>query len=390
MRQWLVVALKEIKDNLRDKRAFFFAIVYGPIFMPLMIVGPMLLGAKTGFIDYESTTEVHVQGMENAPNLVAFLKTKNLVAVVAPENFKHKIREGELDAVLEISAEYGDRLRKGEPEPLFLYVNRSNKKSEKAARHLNSIVNGYSGHLGYWRVHARGFDYELTQALKLVEHDLSSEGVGGLVFGFLIYFILVFTMMTGGFYLAVDITAGERERNSLEPLLALPISRFTVVFGKFLAILSFVTLSGFLSAISLYLIFTFLPFEELATFLKLDGMVLACAFLLALPCALLVSCLLMATAAFTKSAKEAQTYISLLFVVPMVPMFIGQFADIKASANSMAVPFYGQYSLIDKMVKGETILPVYVLSSVGGTLIVAGLLFAVAVFLYRQEKILSN
>jgi len=119
-------------------------------------------------------------------------------------------------------------------------------------------------------------------------------------------------------------------------------------------------------------------------------MVLACAFLLALPCALLVSCLLMATAAFTKSAKEAQTYISLLFVVPMVPMFIGQFADIKASANSMAVPFYGQYSLIDKMVKGETILPVYVLSSVGGTLIVAGLLFAVAVFLYRQEKILSN
>lgn len=390
MKQWLVVAAKEIKDNLRDKRAFFFAIVYGPVIMPLLIVGPMLLGAKTGIINFEETTNIHVVGVEYAPNLIAHLKSKNLIAVATPQDYKSKIREGDLDAVLKIPKNYGEKIRGGKPSPLYLYVNYSNKKSEKAARHIRSIINAYSGHLGYWRMQTRGFDYQITQALQVVEQDLSSEGFSGMIFGFLTYFIIVFTMMTGGFYLAVDITAGERERNSMEPLLTLPISRFRIVVGKYIAILAFVTLSGFLSTLSLFAIFEFVPFDELSVVLNLSGMTLTHAFILALPCAVLVTSLLMATAAFTKSAKEAQTYISLLYLLPMIPMFVGQFANLKTSFLNMLIPFFSQYTLIDKTVKNETIAAQYVLASAVGTLLLALVLFGVAVKLYQREKILAQ
>lgn len=390
MRQWLVVAAKEIKDNLRDKRAFFFAIVYGPVIMPLLIVGPMLLGAKTGIINFEEDTNIHVVGEEHAPNLIAHLKTRNLIAVPTPQGYKSKIREGDLDAVLEIPDDYGEKMRDGKPSPLYLYVNHSNKKSEKSARHIRSILNAYSGHLGYWRMQARGFDYQITQTLQVVEQDLSSEGFSGMLFGFLTYFIIVFTMMTGGFYLAVDITAGERERNSMEPLLTLPISRFRIVVGKTIAILTFVTLSGFLSTLSLFAIFEFFPLDELSVFLNLSGVTLAHAFLFALPCAVLVASLLMATAAFTKSAKEAQTYISLLYLLPMIPMFVGQFVNLKMSFLNMLIPFFSQYTLIDKTVKNETIMTEYVFASATGTILCAVILFGLSVRLYQREKILAQ
>ncbi|WP_045857907.1 ABC transporter permease [Teredinibacter purpureus] len=387
--QWLTVALKEIKDNLRDKRAFFFAIVYGPVILPIMLVGPMLLGAKSGFIDYESDTTLTVVGGENAPNLVEYLYKHNMVVEQAPENYKHLVREGELDTVLEISEDYADRIGNGQQAPLFLYVNQSSKDSQKLSRHVQSLLHGYAGHLHYWRLRARGVDYQLTQVIQVVEHDLSSEGFSGMIFGFFMYFIIVFTMMIGGFYLAVDITAGERERNSLEPLLALPMSRKSVVMGKYAAIYSFVFLSGLLSAISLYLLFRFLPFEELAMFLNVSAKAVACSFLFALPCSFLITSMLMATAAFTKSAKEAQTYISLLYIIPMVPMLVGQFADIKNTINVMLIPFYSQYTLIDKTIKNETIEWQHIVASSGGTLVLAVILLLVAIGLYNREKILS-
>lgn len=390
MSQWLVIALKEIRDNIRDKRALFFAIVYGPLFMPLMIVGPMLLGVKSKIIDFEATTPFHVVGVEYAPNFIAFLKAKNLEAQEAPANFQQLVREGELDAVVEIPPTYAELFREGHRIPITLYVNHSNKESEKAARQLRTLISNYSYHMGYWRLRVRGIDGDMNQAFNIVEQDLSSEGFSGMVFGFFMYFVIVFTMMMGGFYLAIDITAGERERNSLEPLLGLPVPRVSIVLGKYLAIFCFVFVSGLLSVISLYLLFKFLPFDELSMFLNISGLSLSRSFLLALPLCFLICSVLMATAAFTKSAKEAQTYISILYLIPMAPLLIGQFANIKTTLATMLIPFYSQYVLIDKTVKNETVEWLHVMAASGGALVLALLFFLVAVGLYRQEKILAN
>jgi len=388
--QWLIVTLKEMKDNLRDKRAFFFAVVYGPVIMPALMLLPMLFSAKEHMIDYEKTTDIMVVGAETAPNLVAHLESNNLHAVNAPDNFKYQIEQGQLEAVLEIGDNYDERMREGKPALLTLYLNRSRKDSQKTARHIRSIVDAYSRQLNYWRLSARGIPNEITQPIKVLEEDLSSEGLSGMVFGFFTYFIIVFTMMTGGFYLAVDISAGERERHSLEPLLALPISRANIVFGKYLAILCFVTFSSFLATLVMYLLLTLLPFDDILSFINLNGSTLVSAFLLSIPCCFLVSSLLMATAAFTKSAKEAQTYISILYILPMVPMLLNQFMDIKTTAVVMLIPFFSQFTLIDKTIKNESFEMAHVLASAGGSLFLAALLVLLAIWLYRQEKILGD
>ncbi|SMF01235.1 sodium transport system permease protein [Alteromonadaceae bacterium Bs31] len=388
--QWLIVTMKEMKDNIRDKRSFFFAVVYGPIFMPLLLIMPMMFGAKANIIDYQATSDVMVLGREYAPNLVAHLKKNNLNAIDAPAEFKQQIQEGLIKVVLEIPEGYGQRLRTAKPALLTLYTNQSSKDSQKSARHIRSIIESYSGHLGYWRMRARGFDHDVTQVIKVVEQDLSSEGLSGMIFGFLTYFVIVLTMMTGGFYLAIDISAGERERSSLEPLLALPMSRHSIVIGKYLAVLCFVTFSSLLATIVMYLLFTFLPFGEISNFLDLSGTTLLRAFIFAFPCCFVVASLLTATAAFTKSTKEAQTYISILYILPMIPMLLGQAMDIKSSSLSMLIPFFSQYTLIDKTVKNESISMEYLAASFSGSLIVAGLLLFAAIYLYRQEKILGN
>lgn len=390
MKQILTVVLKEIKDNLRDKRAFFFAVIYGPVLMPLMLVGPMVLGAKNNFINFEATTELAVAGGERAPNLLQFLREHNLDATDAPANFREQLKRGDLPVVLEIPAEYVERLRTGNPAPLFLFVNHSSKESLKAANQVRSIISAYSAQLGYWRFKVRGLEPELYTVVKLVEEDISSEGLSGMMFGFILYFLMLFTMMTGGFYLAVDITAGERERSSLEPLLALAISRKRLVLGKYFAVLTFVLTSVTLAVLCLFILFKFMPMDSLTLVLNLNGVALLKAFCIALPCAFFIAGLLVATSAYTKSAKEAQTYISILYLLPLVPVLINQFADVTAEGVMLAVPLFGQFTLIDKVVKGDVVPVVDFIVSAGGAGLMAVTLILLAMHLYSRERILDN
>ena len=390
MNKIMTVTLKEIKDNFRDKRSFFFSLIYGPIVMPLLVVLPMVIAIKTTKIDFDSTTDICVIGIEYAPNLVKHLRENNLVAVAPPENYLEKIREGKLDLVMEISPAYPRQFRAGERAMVSLYVNQANKDSRKIFTQVRSVLHGYSENLGYWRMRARGLDPEIDNVLNIVEQDLSSEGFGGDIFGWLFYFLFAFAMIMGGFYLAVDSTAGERERNSLEPLLSLPLSRQAIVLGKYLAILAFIFISGILTATSLFLLFTFLPYDELAVIASFDAVIIYKGFVLSLPLVFLISSLLMAAAAFTKSTKEAQTYISLLMIFPMIPMFLGQFTTIGATSLTMLIPFFSQFQLIEKTIKSETVPTDLVVISTSSTLVMAVLLIVLAIWLYRRDKIVGS
>jgi len=384
-----VVFAKEIRDNFRDRRSFFFAVVYGPILMPLLMLIPMILGVNSSWVDYEKTTEVYVRGAEHAPNLVQFLKNHNLEAVEAPADFKAKVVERELHVVLEVTPAFGAKLRNGERAPLSLYLNQSSKKSQSAAAHLRNVLRGYDRQLGYLRLVAQGLDTNIHSPIHLSETDLSKEGLSGLVLGFFVYFVLVFSMMTGGFYLAVDSTAGERERNSLEPLLSLPISRSEILFGKWLAVLLFVVFSSCVAMLVTYLTLTFVPSGAAAELFNVSVSALFVSFLIAFPCAILITSVLIFIAAFTRSTKEAQTYISSMYLIPMAPALLGQFMDIKPYLGFYAVPFFSQYQIINKILKDELILASQVGFSVLGALAIAALLLWMAIRLYRRDRILA-
>jgi sodium transport system permease protein len=379
---------KEIVDNLRDKQTFFYALLFGPVLLPLLIGGSLVASFKQFSIDFDEVTQLAVVNAEAAPNLMEFLHTHNVDVVTAPEDVEAAVRSGDLDIALEIPDEFGTQLRAALPAPLTLYVNDADKDSARAARKINALIDGYKNTLNSLRMQHRGIDPQIFNAIDLTKFDVSEDGSSGQLMASILPFLFIISMTMGGFYLAIDTTAGERERQSLEPLLALPLDRADIVYGKFGATMCFVLMSTVLTACSIYGLFQLFPTELISGGLRFDGVTLFSAFLLVSPLVFFISAVLITVSAYTRSTKEAQTYLGLLMVIPMAPFFLLQFFSLSASSWSMFLPMLSQYQLLEKVVLQDEITSWNIVLSVGGTLLAGLLLLRLATTLYKRDRIL--
>jgi len=388
MKQILAVMRKEIVDNLRDRQTVFYALLFGPILMPILIAGSLAASMNQATIDYEQVSELAVLNAESAPNLVQFLRKQNIDVVTPPDNYAASLRSGDIDLVLEVMPEYGENLRLGKPAPITLHSNDANKDSTRFARRITSLLHYHGRVLSSLRLQVRGLDPSLFEVIQLIENDVSSEGPGGQILASLLPFLFIISMVMGGFYLAIDTTAGERDRHSLEPLLSLPVERWQLTVGKYAATAVFVGLSGLLTALGIYVMFRFFPSHALTSLFRFDGFAISKAFALASPLILFITSLLIAVSAFTRSTKEAQTYLGLLMIVPMAPFFVLQFVTIRTATVLMAIPMLSQYKLLEKVARNDPIPTLHIFLSVGGTLLGAAALLLVAIKLYQRDKIL--
>ena len=386
-----IVLVKEVLDNLRDRQTLFYALLFGPVLLPLLLGGALVASVQQLSIDFDEVTELAVDGAALAPNLIAFLHRNNVDAVPAPAagDIVRAVRLGEVPLVLSIDARFEEALRAGRPAPLTLHVDESDKASSKAARRVGALLDAYGRTLNVLRLQHRGIDPALFDSLDVIVDDVSSEGAGGQMLASLLPFLFIMSMVMGGFYLAIDTTAGERERRSLEPLLTLPLARRDIVLGKFGATLLFVALSVLLTATSVWVLFRLFPLDALGGQIRFDAPTVARALALAAPLAPFVAALLIAVSAFTRSTKEAQTYLGLLMVVPMAPFFVLQFLSIRPSAGAVSVPMLGQYLLLEQATLGERVPPLFAALSVAGTLAAALALLALACRLYARERVLG-
>lgn len=384
----LVVIFKEIIDNLRDRQTLLYALLFGPVLIPILIGGAMVTSLSHFQIDFEEITELHVENLDSAPNLIEYLYSNNIDAIPAPQDYESQLQSGDIAAVLEITPEYQQALREGTPAPLTIHANEGDKASAKYARKVVSVISGYKRVIDSLRMQHRGIDPSVFSSISVVQNDVSADGARGQLIGSLLPFLFIVSMVLGGFYLAIDTTAGERERQSLEPLLTLPIARSKLVLGKYGATLCFVFLSAVLTALSIILLFPFIPVELLGSRINFDSQTVVKAFLMVCPLVFFVSALLITIAAFTKSSKEAQTYLGLMMVIPMAPFFVLQFVNIKSAALTMALPMLSQYQLLEKVVLQEPVRPLYITLSVAGTLAASAVLLAIAIKLYQRERIL--
>jgi len=387
--KFLIVTAKEIVDNFRDRQTLFYALLFGPVLVPLLLGGSLIASFKQFSIDFDQVSELAIAHSERAPNLVNFLYQNNINVIDAPADIEASVSIGDALIVLEIDEDYSTALRDGRAAPLTLHVNDANKDSAKAARRISTLLDVYKRTLDTLRMQHRGIDPAIFNSLDVVENDVSVDGANGQLLASLLPFLFIMSMIMGGFYLAIDTTAGERERFSLEPLLSLPLSRRDVVFGKFIAILCFVSLSALLTVISVYLLFRLFPVELMRGQIRFDGPTIFRAFLLASPLLPFISALLMTIAAFTRSVKQAQTYLGLLMVIPMAPFFLLQFFTLRATAGSMALPMLSQYQLLESAVLGNSIPTLHIALSATGTFGGTIILLWIAGRLYSQERIIS-
>ena len=385
---WVIVA-KEVVDNLRDKRSLFFALIYGPVLMPLLMVGPLLININKHDLSMNEPKALMVHGLERAPNLADYLARHKLRAEPAPDDYLRALEQGQLDLVLQVPEEFGDQLQAGNPAGLIIHYDSARDASNQSQRQLESALQNYARQLRQLRYLARGLDPALFEPLAVRSQDLSDRPEQLKFIAHLIPFLLLLSMMMGGFYLAVDTTAGERDRQSLEPLLSLPLSRFTLVLGKYLALLCFVLLSLILPLISSFVLFSFGPPEAFGHSLNLGWSSFWVALMASLPLAFMLSAFLLAIAAFARDTKEAQTHLGVSMLLPMLPFFALQYMSVPRDATTMLVPVLSQFQIMELAVVGNPVPGHYLLNAALGALALILVFLAAALHLYKRESILQ-
>jgi sodium transport system permease protein len=214
------------------------------------------------------------------------------------------------------------------------------------------------------------------------------SGRSGILLGMMSYFF-IFALLMGGMYLAIDTTAGERERGSLEPLLSLPVTRDQLMLGKIAATCLFMAMSLLLSLISFYFALKFMPLAELGMTPNFGPPQVITAFFLLAPFILLGAAVMTLVASFTKSYKEAQTWLSVVLIMPTLPILVVSILNVRSQTAFMFVPSLSQHLILADMVKNEPMNWLYLLISVSSTLVLGALLTLICARLYRREGLLG-
>jgi sodium transport system permease protein len=206
--------------------------------------------------------------------------------------------------------------------------------------------------------------------------------------GVLTYFLL-FATLTGGLHLAIDTTAGERERKSLEPLLTLPVARSSLIVGKMTATVCYMLASLALTLVAFTIALKQMPLEQIGMSSRFGFATAAVAFLLLAPFAPLGAALMTTVASFTKTYREAQTYLTFVLLIPTLPLAFATMLNIEPEPKLMWIPSLSQHLLVTTLIKDEPLTPAFVALSIASTLAFGVLLGWLAVCLYRREAILG-
>ena len=392
MRTFLTVFFKELLDNIRDRRTLASALIMGPIFGPVMFAVIINMSIDRALDDAESIMELPVIGQEYAPNLMRFLESRNIDIVAGPADVNaaaEAVKTGLHDVVLVIPENFGEQLADTIPARVELYSDEANSQGEKEERRARGALRAYNNQLAGLRLSARGVNPLLLRPINIDKIDVSTpSGRSAMLLGMMSYFF-IFALLMGGMYLAIDTTAGERERGSLEPLLSLPVTRGQLILGKIMATCVFMAASLMLSLLAFYVVLKFMPLEQLGMTPNFGLPVVFAAFLLLLPFILLGASLMTLVASFTKSYKEAQTWLSVVLIAPTLPILVVSILTLRPKLEFMFVPSLSQHLILVDMVKNEPLNGLHVAISVCSTLVFGAILTWVCARLYRREGLLG-
>lgn len=397
------VAHKEVLSTLRDRRALVSNLLIPFLVLPLVMLGLPFLLSGLFQREAETVSAIGVEGLAHLPGeLRQLLEAQNL-ALVEIEDPLAAVERGDYLAALAVPAGLAETLSRREPASLTLYSKRGNLRSELVASKVQAAIGAYRSQLVAARLAEVGLDPAVLEPLAVETHDASSpaeQATGQL--GWLIPFFIVIWTLAGGQMTAIDATAGEKERGTLEVLLVAPIRRSEVVLGKFLATLVF-GLSAAIMAILGYLaggmvlsgLFAGRLGDEALELVQVMGGSLnvsvggiAMLIITALLVAALMAALLIGITMFARSFKEAQSYVAPLSIILIIPVIGLQFADFFAiSAPVYLVPILGPLLAMDGIIKA-TATPLVLALTWGSSLAYSALLLAFAYRNFRREDVL--
>ncbi|MEP6607488.1 MAG: ABC transporter permease subunit [Burkholderiaceae bacterium] len=378
-----VVFAKEMKDALRDRRTWIIVLVTS------ILAGPITLLLLSIFIssveESAAKREIYVFNATAAPTLVNFLQRAGATVKDAPAEYAMLVKSGRLqNAVVVIPENFERRLAAGETLRLQVMFDETATKAQPATRAALNALRGFSRELGVQRLMARGVSPQVLAPLEIEEVNLASGQARGAQLLFLVPWLALLGSVAGAISVAIDVTAGERERGSLEPLLMNPVSAGAVVFGKWSVValcsasVVVLTLLGFMAAMQ------FVRSENLSALMQFGLAEFSLFIVMLLPFSAMIASLNMLAATYGRSHKEAQTYATYLAMLvnftPIVPLFI----SIRDAPWQLFVPAMAQQAVMMRALRNETVSTTDILLPGAIALAIA------AIALIAQARLLSN
>ncbi|MEO8674211.1 MAG: ABC transporter permease [Casimicrobiaceae bacterium] len=381
------IVAKEIVDTLRDRRTALVTLMpalFGPIFLVLMM---QLFASQTG---RARVLELPVAGAAHAPALVEFLARQQVAIRPAPADFEARVRDGELDVALDIDEKFDEDVARGKPGIVRLYYDRSRDRARASIEQTESLLRAFNREWGRGRLVLRGVSPEVASPLDVEVHDLATPQSSGSIVLFLVAYYGLFAALMGGLAAALDATAGERERQSLEPLLTTPARPVELATGKWVAVVALdatvvlLTLSGF------YMTLRFAPLPAVGIPFLFSLTTLVRFLVVLVPLVMLMPAVMLYVGARGRTFKEAQANVSLLLtfvaIIPFLPMFLQN----KDPPWITWIPVSGQYSLLSRALRGEALVWLDLLQSCVVPFALVAIALTLVARLLARESVLAG
>ena len=364
MQAVLTVFRKEISDALRDRRTLLTVLASSVLLGPLVLVAISALVASL-----ESRAEarqVVVAGIEHAPSLKNWFERQTYTVKAAPADYEKQLRKAQLtDPVVVVPADFEAALQRGDSPTVELVSDSANQRSQAGAGPIARLLSGFSRERATLNLALRGISLELLEPMQVEDRDLASTQTRATqITGMLPYFVMM-AVLYGALNAALDTTAGERERGSLEPLLMNPSERWVLVVGKWGAVASVGMLIAVLSCLSFLPGQWVLRSDTLAAMFQYGPREAALFLVVLLPFAAAVSALLMAVAIRCKSFKEAQASSTVVMLAASLLPLVNVFSLGGDSPWHLWVPALAQNVLMTRVLKGESFDTAQVLVPLG-------------------------
>jgi sodium transport system permease protein len=399
MRNIGVVYRKELREALRDRRTLISSFLVPLLLFPLLTAG---FGAVSVYIIGEARREsppVMILGGNDSPHALQQIRQTEKIRIVptAPD-WKKQIADKEVRAAVEIPAGFESDVEQQKPATVKIYVYKNEMKSEIAAERLEKTLKKFGEGIVGERLAASNLSASVLKPFEVQQENVvSEEKAWAEILGGMIGYMVVLLCLTGGMYPAMDLTAGEKERGTMETILSSPIARTDLVLGKFLLVLTASLVTAVLSVTSMGTSFAALNHfhlftvsgqgENTAMMLHLTPLATLSIFIMALPLAVFFSACLMAISIFAKSYKEAQTYISPLMILVIVPAVSAMLPGAELNAKMALIPIFNASLLCKELVAGTYHWQYIVIIFLSTSVYAAAALF-LAVKMFQREDVL--
>jgi sodium transport system permease protein len=394
-----IVYRKELTEALRDRRTLISTLLVPLLLFPLLSVGFGALAVTLVKKAEEETPKVMLLGGADSPGLLEALRAgKKIEVVPATPDWKDKIINKEIRAAIAIPDGFEASLAQQNPPTIEIYKYEGELKSSISADTVERNLKAYRDKVIETRLDANHVPASVLTPFHIKQDNVAPpEKVGGAAFGGIIGYMVILLCLTGGMYPAMDLTAGEKERGTMETILSSPISRLDLVLGKFSLVLTASLVTAALSVLSMGV--SFWGMQQLKAFdvtknpdaagmqLHIGFPAVLSVFLMALPLAVLFSAGLITISLFAKSYKEAQSYVSPLMILVIVPAVAAMLPGIELTAKLALIPILNVSLLCKELVTGTYHWNFIALIFLSTCVYAAAALF-LAVKMFQREDVL--